>query len=106
MPSLNEGGPRVNLEAMACKIPLITTRVGLMIDIIKESSTGSGQANGLFIDWSVDDIVNKISLLLKDEQLYKKIAENGYKTVQQFERRKAIKNYAETYQNLLHSARV
>ncbi len=98
MPSFNEGGPRVTLEAMACKVPVITSRVGIMLDIISEND------NGLFIDWNVNDIADKISLLLKNEQLYKKIAENGYHTVQQFERKKAIENYAKTYQNLLHSA--
>jgi len=100
MPSFNEGGPRANLEAMACNLPLITTKVGLMLDIIKDGE------NGLFIDWNVDDIVRKITILLKDDNLRKKIAENGYQTVQQFERKKIIKNYAETYQNLLHSARI
>lgn len=98
MPSFNEGGPRTPLEAMACNVPVITSKVGIMIDMIKH-----GQ-NGLFIDWKVNDIFKKIMLLLEDKNLYKKIAENGYKTVQQFERKKAIKNYAETYQNLLYSS--
>lgn len=95
MPSLSEGGPRVTLEAMACKVPVITSRVGIMLDIVKDGE------NGLFIDWDVKDIAEKILMLLEDEKLYKKIAENGYKTVQQFERKKAIKNYAMTYQKLI-----
>jgi len=103
IPSFNEGGPRVCLEAMACKIPVITSKVGVMLDIINPS-TNSGQENGLFIDWNPKDIREKIDLLLKDKELYKKIAENGYQTVQQFERKKVIKNYATKYQNLLHSS--
>ncbi len=95
MPSFNEGGPRTPLEAMACKVPVITSRVGIMIDIIK-----SGE-NGLFINWDTKDIAKKVMKLLADDNLYKKIAENGYKTVQKFERKKAIKNYAETYQKLI-----
>jgi glycosyltransferase involved in cell wall biosynthesis len=97
MPSFNEGGPRVTLEAMACKVPVITTRVGVMIDIIKD------RENGLFIDWDAKDIAQKITELLKDNNLREKIAENGYQTVQQFERKKIIKNYAEAYKNLLYS---
>jgi len=98
MPSYNEGGPRVTLEAMACKIPVITSRVGIMLDIIKDGE------NGLFIDWDANDIAQKIILLLTNENLRQKIAESGYQTAQQFERKKVIENYAKTYQNLLHSA--
>jgi glycosyltransferase involved in cell wall biosynthesis len=95
MPSLNEGGPRVTLEVMACKVPVITTRVGIMLDIIKDGE------NGLFIDWDVEDISKKIAKLLEDKNLYKKIAENGYQTVQQFERKRALKNYASECQKLI-----
>jgi len=98
MPSFNEGGPRVCLEAMACRVPVITSKVGVMLDIIKDGE------NGLFIDWNIEDIVNKIKLLLDNNNLRQKIAENGYKTVQQFEREKAIENYARAYQNLLHNS--
>jgi glycosyltransferase involved in cell wall biosynthesis len=98
MSSFNEGGPRVTLEAMACKVPVITSRVGIMLDIINDGK------NGVFIDWDVKDIVNKIMLLLKDDDLRLKIAENGYQAVQQFERKKVIENYAKTYQNLLHTS--
>lgn len=98
MPSFNEGGPRVTLEAMACRVPVLTSRIGIMNDIIKDS------VNGIFIDWTVEDITNKIMLLLKDNNLREKIAENGYESVQQFEQKKAIKNYAEQYQTLLHTS--
>lgn len=95
MPSFNEGGPRVVLEAMACKVPVIATRVGAMIDMIKDKE------NGVFIDWNVEDIVQKITELLKDENLRKKIAEGGYDMAQQFERKKAIENYVLNYQKLI-----
>jgi len=98
MPSFNEGGPRVTLEAMACKVPVLTSRVGIMLNIINNNE------NGIFIDWNVKDITNKIMLLLKDDNLRNKIAENGHKTVQQFERKKVIENYARTYQALLHTS--
>jgi len=98
MLSFNEGGPRVTLEAMACKVPIITSRVGIMLDIIQNNE------NGVFVDWKVEDIVNKIMLLLNNNDLRNRIAENGYKTVQQFERKKAIENYARTYQTLLHTS--
>lgn len=95
VPSFNEGGPRVTLEAMACKISVITSRVGVMLDIIKHGE------NGIFIDWNPKDIAEKIVLLLKDENLRRKIAENGYNTAQRFERRQTIRNYANVYKSLI-----
>jgi len=95
MPSFNEGGPRVNLEAMACNVAVITSEVGLMVDIIKDNE------NGLFINWNSKDIADKIMFLLENVDLRNKIAENGHKTVQQFERSKAIYDYAKKYQELM-----
>ncbi len=100
MPSFNEGGPRACLEAMACKVAVITTRVGTMLDVVQDGE------NGVFIDWKIIDIAEKTINLLENNDLREKIAENGFKTVQQFERKKMIKNYAETYQNLLLTTRI
>ena len=98
MPSFNEGGPRVTLEAMACKTAVITSKVGIMLDIIQDNK------NGLFIDWNQKDIIDKIKSLLDNSELRGGIAENGYQTVQQFERKKTIENYAKIFENLLHSS--
>jgi len=95
MPSYNEGGPRVVLEAMACGVPVATTRVGLMPDIINDG------INGLFIDWTADDMAQKTMKLLKDTELQNKFREAGFETVKQFERKAAIKNYAEKLQKIL-----
>jgi glycosyltransferase involved in cell wall biosynthesis len=95
-PSYNEGAPRSVGEAMACGLPLITTNIGIMKEIIRNGE------NGLFITWEPKDIAEKILLLLQNKDLREKIAANGRQTVQQFEYKKMIRDYALRYHELIN----
>ena len=94
-PSFNEGGPRVVLEAMACGLPILTTRIGLSLDIIKD------RESGLFVGWDPEDMARKILDLLASEELQSKLAEKGKILVGEFERKKAIQNYAEKIKSII-----
>jgi glycosyltransferase involved in cell wall biosynthesis len=71
--SRNEGMPNVLLEAMACKLPVISTNTGLGVtDIIQDGF------NGIFAK-PLDErgLANKILNLYKDKNLIKKFKKNG-----------------------------
>jgi len=89
MPSYNEGGPRVVLEAMACGVPVLATSVGIVPDVVEDKKSG------LIIDWNAEDIAKKTRELLSDTEQYNKYKQNGLEIVKQFEKKTAIKNYAE-----------
>ncbi|HYR42382.1 MAG TPA: glycosyltransferase family 4 protein [Terriglobia bacterium] len=62
-----EGTPNPCLEAAACGIPLVTTRVGNMPELIRDG------INGFLVEPTVDDFANKLSLLKQDVRLREKM---------------------------------
>ena len=95
MPSYNEGGPRVVFEAMACGVPVIATPVGLAKDIIVNGESGE------VVDWNADIMVQKASELLSDSNKYERYKKNGLEIAGKFEKKSAIKNYADKLKNLI-----
>jgi len=76
LPSLTECFPTVLLEAMAAKKPIITTNVGGIPNLIKD------HYNGLLVKpRDVNELTNKIILLLKSDSLRKEMGRNGYNSV-------------------------
>lgn len=90
-----EGNPRVTIEAMACGTPVISTRVGIMPDIIEHGE------NGLLVDWSASEIAEAIQHLLDDTARYEKIAHAGQASVQRFTVDDTIRDYAQAYHEII-----
>jgi len=95
MPSYNEGGPRVVVEAMACGVPVLATPVGIVPDLLKNGSGGE------IVAWDINDIAKKAKGLLNDPDRYNQLSGMAIETVKQFEKKTAIKNYSEKLKNLL-----
>ena len=77
--SREEGGPKAVLEAMATGIPLVSTKVGMAPEIIKEGY------NGFLAE--VDDVemlAEKAMKILDEEKLAKEMVENGLETVRDY----------------------
>jgi len=96
MPSLEEGLGRSNLEAMALKKPVISTRVGGIPECITDGE------NGFLIPYDSSVLAEKIRILLDSPELCRKMGENGFKRVQkQFTMDKYVDGVYSVYEELL-----
>ena len=91
-----EGGPRVVFEAGACHTPFVSTKVGILYEIVPDG------VGGLYTSGDPHDVATKIIDLLRDANTRQKMGENMRGIIlENFEWDSAIKRYAETYINLL-----
>lgn len=78
--SREEGGPKSLLESMACQVPVISTKVGMSIDVLNNN------INGVIVD--IEDtrgIVNAAKIILNDDIFSKKITTNALRDVEKYD---------------------
>jgi glycosyltransferase involved in cell wall biosynthesis len=93
LPSLSEGFPNVILEAMACGLPIIASRVGGIPDIL------TNDTNGYLVEVKdTNDLANKILLLLSDGVLRKKISDNNRQLVKKYSWENVISELEKIYE--------
>lgn len=71
LPSIGEGSSNVTMEALACGVPVLTTKIGFHGERLEDG------VNCLFIKRDIDDIMEKIQLLMKTSELRAKLAFEG-----------------------------
>jgi glycosyltransferase involved in cell wall biosynthesis len=95
--SNNEGTPVSLIEAQAANIPIITTDVGGVRDIVLEGETGFIVPKN-----DVASLSDKMRLLIEDEKLRKKMSQNGWTFVEhKFHYTTLVKNMEEYYHSLI-----
>ena len=93
--SFSEGGPRVVAEALACGVPVITTRVGLASQIVEH------KVNGYIVDWSSDEIAKVLLEIVSNDNLFESMSSQAPKTVEMYEKERVIKDYVSFYKDLV-----
>jgi glycosyltransferase involved in cell wall biosynthesis len=93
--SRSEGGPNPCLEAAACGVPLVTTRVGSMPELIRDGD------NGLFFDGTAEGLANKLALLRDTPSLRSRMAARMIETIREWDWGVLAENYAHMFTSLL-----
>jgi len=91
-PSRCEGFGLPPMEAMACKIPVVTTNVGAVLDYAIPGETALVSE-----PYDFENLANHTLELIKDKQKRKRIAENGYKHIIQFNWNKSVNHLEKTF---------
>ncbi len=87
--SRNEGGPMAILESMACGIPLVTTRVGMAIDMVDGQNALTAEIE------DAQTLSMHIKHISTDQALAQHLIDNGLKTVEQYDWKKIARVYHE-----------
>lgn len=94
--SRSEGAPNPCLEAAACGVPVVTTRVGNMPEFIRDG------VNGLFIMRDVDDIAAELRRLRDDPQLRERMGRAARTAAETWDWRHQASRFAEMFAAVLH----
>lgn len=97
LPSQTESFGLVALEAMACEVPVLATRVGGISEVVEDGETGY-----LFEVGDVDGMAGAAARILSDDGLRERMGRNGREVAARFATEKIIPQYEELYRSILN----
>jgi glycosyltransferase involved in cell wall biosynthesis len=98
--SASEGTPNPCLEAAACGLPVVTTRVGNMPELIRHGE------NGFFVERDVADIAEKLRRLRDDPGLRDRLGRAARATVvESWDWRRQAAHYDEMLRAVISNGR-
>lgn len=99
LPSYSEGFPLGNLEAMACKTPVVSTDIAPVREQITHAETGLLVAPG-----DVSALEAELRRLLKNPSLRDRLADRAYEWVQRLSWKKQASVLSEYYQQAINAS--
>lgn len=101
LPSYNEGLPIALLEAMAYGIPVVTTPVGGIPELVRDGENGF-----LIQPGDVASLAHSIGVLMRDSSLYERMSRNAREAVErEFGVKKIIQQLSLVYDAVLNESR-
>ena len=92
--SYNEGLPRVCLEAMACRVPVVSTPVGIMPEVVQD------RLNGRIVPWDARKIASAVLDTLGSPEARSSMGDLSVEAVRPFARDMTLERYAAAYREL------
>jgi len=89
-----EGGPRFTVEAMACATPVVSTPVGMMVELLREGE------NGALCGFDVESLAAAIERVLADESARKRMGARARADAERFEYTRILRGYADGLKRL------
>lgn len=97
LPSIQEGLPNSLLEAMACGLPVIASRIGGVVDVVEDGKSGM-----LFEPGDISGLESAMKRLLGDVDLSRRLGAEARKTIsEKFLIERVADEYIKLYKNLL-----